>query len=119
MHVKCLRKNSAANGMTAAAKLLQSRSSSRRVAEEENPGGGQGPPTSVPLPPTTREDLRLDGYLEYPHAAKALCIYKHPCLLRDSIPVPTAPQSASLTTLPDGRRSCKKSKSKTEIQKYT
>ncbi|GFU17100.1 hypothetical protein TNCV_1853591 [Trichonephila clavipes] len=25
-----------------------------------------------PLPPTLREDLRLDGYLEYPHAAKAL-----------------------------------------------
>ncbi|GFY02827.1 hypothetical protein TNCV_3507071 [Trichonephila clavipes] len=33
--------------------------------EGENPGGGQGPPTSLPLPPTTREDLRLDGYLEY------------------------------------------------------
>ncbi|GFS92719.1 hypothetical protein TNCV_1161431 [Trichonephila clavipes] len=28
--------------------------------------GGQGHPTSPPLPPTTREDLRLDGYLEYP-----------------------------------------------------
>ncbi|GFU52965.1 hypothetical protein TNCV_1142571 [Trichonephila clavipes] len=38
--------------------------------EGENPGGGQGPPTSLPLPPTTREDLRLDGYLEYPPAAK-------------------------------------------------
>ncbi|GFV61553.1 hypothetical protein TNCV_4543851 [Trichonephila clavipes] len=25
-----------------------------------------------------------------PHAAKALHIYKHPCLLRDSNPVPTA-----------------------------
>ncbi|GFW60796.1 hypothetical protein TNCV_2672171 [Trichonephila clavipes] len=60
----------------------------------ENPGGGQGPPTSLPLPPTTREDLQLDGYLEYPHTAKALYIYKHPCLLRDSNPVPTASQSS-------------------------
>ncbi|GFX40487.1 hypothetical protein TNCV_1412971 [Trichonephila clavipes] len=45
------------------------------------PWGGQGPPTFLPLPPTRREDLRLDGYLEYPHAAKTLYIYKHPCLL--------------------------------------
>ncbi|GFX04610.1 uncharacterized protein TNCV_901381 [Trichonephila clavipes] len=67
------------------------------------PLGGQGPPTSLPLPPTSREDLRLDGYLEYPHAAKALYIYEHPCLLRNSNPVPTAPQSASLTTIPVGR----------------
>ncbi|GFW86329.1 uncharacterized protein TNCV_4331131 [Trichonephila clavipes] len=28
------------------------------------------PPTSLPLLLTTREDLRVDGYLEYPHAAK-------------------------------------------------
>ncbi|GFX94965.1 hypothetical protein TNCV_3045971 [Trichonephila clavipes] len=26
------------------------------------PYGGQGPPTSLPLPPTTREDLRLDSH---------------------------------------------------------
>ncbi|GFU37739.1 hypothetical protein TNCV_1466091 [Trichonephila clavipes] len=38
-----------------------------------------------------------------PPAAKALYIYKHPCLLQDSNPVPTAPQSASLTTTPVGR----------------
>ncbi|GFW93977.1 hypothetical protein TNCV_4812951 [Trichonephila clavipes] len=48
------------------------------------PWGWSGPPTYLPLPPITREDLRLDGYLEYSHAAKALNIYKHPCLLRDS-----------------------------------
>ncbi|GFV46669.1 hypothetical protein TNCV_3544851 [Trichonephila clavipes] len=40
-------------------------------------GGGQGPPSSLPLPSTSREDLRVDGYLEYPHAAKALYICKH------------------------------------------
>ncbi|GFS56716.1 hypothetical protein TNCV_2221571 [Trichonephila clavipes] len=51
-------------------------------------------------PPATREDLRLDGYLEYPHAAMALYIYKQPRLLRDSNPVPTASQSASLTSTP-------------------
>ncbi|GFY24378.1 uncharacterized protein TNCV_1014261 [Trichonephila clavipes] len=57
--------------------------------------------SSLPLPPTSREDLRVDDYLEYLHAAKALYIYKHPCLFRDSNPVPTAQQSASLTTIPD------------------
>ncbi|GFW01034.1 uncharacterized protein LOC103524116 [Trichonephila clavipes] len=63
------------------------------------PWGGQGPPTSLPLPPTTREDLRLDGYLEYSHASKTWSTlnshekqtsHKHPCLLRDSKPIPTA-----------------------------
>ncbi|GFU80317.1 hypothetical protein TNCV_3520921 [Trichonephila clavipes] len=34
--------------------------------------------------------------------AKELYIYKQPCLLRDSNPGPTAPQSASLTTILDG-----------------
>ncbi|GFS95113.1 uncharacterized protein TNCV_2704681 [Trichonephila clavipes] len=42
---------------------------------------------------TSREDLLLDGYLECPHATKALYIYKHPCLLWDSNPDPTAQQS--------------------------
>ncbi|GFW98319.1 hypothetical protein TNCV_1091971 [Trichonephila clavipes] len=50
-----------------------------------------------------REDLRLDRYFEDHCAAKALYIYKHPCLFRVSNPVPTAPESASLTTIPDGR----------------
>ncbi|GFW42763.1 uncharacterized protein LOC103524116 [Trichonephila clavipes] len=71
--------------------------------EGENPGGDQEPPTSLPLLPTTQEDLRLDSYLECPHAANTLYIYKHPCLLRDSNPVPTAPHSASLTSVPVGR----------------
>ncbi|GFV44880.1 hypothetical protein TNCV_4966341 [Trichonephila clavipes] len=31
-----------------------------------NPWGDQGPPTSLPFPPATREDLRFNGYLEYP-----------------------------------------------------
>ncbi|GFW19945.1 hypothetical protein TNCV_866511 [Trichonephila clavipes] len=37
--------------------------------EGEYPGG-QGPPTSLPLPPTSRENLRLDGCLKYPPATK-------------------------------------------------
>ncbi|GFY16593.1 uncharacterized protein TNCV_2787201 [Trichonephila clavipes] len=73
------------------------------LAEGEHNGGGQGPPISLPLPKTSREDLRLDGYLKYPYAVKTLYIYKHPCLLRDSNPTPTAQQSASLTTILDGR----------------
>ncbi|GFV47523.1 hypothetical protein TNCV_904841 [Trichonephila clavipes] len=48
--------------------------------EGRNPGGGQEHPTYLPLSPTTRESLQLDGYLEYSPAAKALYIYKHPCL---------------------------------------
>ncbi|GFV57023.1 uncharacterized protein TNCV_2931461 [Trichonephila clavipes] len=65
--------------------------------------GSQGHPTTLPFPQTSREDLGIDGYLEYPHAAKALYIYKHPCLLWDSNPGPTAPQSASLTSILVGR----------------
>ncbi|GFU30753.1 hypothetical protein TNCV_1444641 [Trichonephila clavipes] len=58
--------------------------------EGEHPGKGEGPSSSLTLPPIKREDLRLDGYLDYLHAAKALCIYKHhPCLLRDSNTDPT------------------------------
>ncbi|GFU56085.1 putative transposable element [Trichonephila clavipes] len=65
------------------------------IFQGKHPGGGQRIPTSIPLPPTSREDLRLDGYLENPHAAKALYIDKHPCLLRYSNTGPAAPQSAS------------------------
>ncbi|GFV67168.1 hypothetical protein TNCV_3669231 [Trichonephila clavipes] len=38
--------------------------------KEENPGRGQAPHTSLPLPQTSREDLRFDGYLEYPPAQR-------------------------------------------------
>ncbi|GFT41205.1 hypothetical protein TNCV_3403621 [Trichonephila clavipes] len=58
--------------------------------------GGQRPPNSLPLPPTSRGDWWHDDYLEYPHAAQALYIYKHPCLLRNSNPDRTAKQSAAL-----------------------
>ncbi|GFW43580.1 uncharacterized protein TNCV_4769321 [Trichonephila clavipes] len=68
----------------------------------DNPKRSQRPLTCLPLPPTSRKDLRLGGYLEYPHAVKALCIYKHPCLLRDPNLGPTASQSASLTSIADG-----------------
>ncbi|GFX90999.1 amiloride-sensitive sodium channel subunit beta [Trichonephila clavipes] len=70
--------------------------------EGEHPRGGQGPPTSLLLQPTSREGLRLDGYLKYHHAAKALYIYKHQCLLRDSNPGPSSQQSASLISILDG-----------------
>ncbi|GFU82189.1 hypothetical protein TNCV_4466401 [Trichonephila clavipes] len=37
----------------------------RKVKEKgRKPWVWSGPPTSLPLPPTTREDLRHDGYLE-------------------------------------------------------
>ncbi|GFV51784.1 uncharacterized protein TNCV_1321401 [Trichonephila clavipes] len=59
----------------------------------------QGPPIS--LLPTSLEDLRLDGYLKCPPAAKELYICQHLCPLRDSNPDSMAQQSASLTTIPD------------------
>ncbi|GFW78077.1 hypothetical protein TNCV_135471 [Trichonephila clavipes] len=52
--------------------------------EGESLEGGQGPLTSLPIPPTSREDFRLNGCLIYHHAAKALNIHKHPCILRVS-----------------------------------
>ncbi|GFW06588.1 uncharacterized protein TNCV_2189211 [Trichonephila clavipes] len=66
---------------------------------------GVRPLTSFPLSPTSRKDLRLEGYFEYPHAAKTQNIYKRPYLLRDSNPGPMAQQSDSLTTIQDGRLS--------------
>ncbi|GFV34958.1 uncharacterized protein TNCV_2097861 [Trichonephila clavipes] len=72
--------------------------------ELEHIGGSQRLPTYLTLSQTSRENLRLDDYLEYPRAAKALYIYKHLYLLRDSNPGPTALQSASLTTIQDGRQ---------------
>ncbi|GFX73628.1 uncharacterized protein TNCV_1263971 [Trichonephila clavipes] len=70
----------------------------------ENTIEGQRPTASLPLLPTSREDLRLDGYLEYPHAAKALYVYRNSCLLRKSNPAPTTQQSAPLTTIPNGQQ---------------
>ncbi|GFU92716.1 hypothetical protein TNCV_2892251 [Trichonephila clavipes] len=46
----------------------------------ELPGVGQVPPNSLSLPPTSREDLRLDSYLEYPHTAKALYTHLQTCM---------------------------------------
>ncbi|GFU73553.1 hypothetical protein TNCV_3359931 [Trichonephila clavipes] len=43
----------------------------------------------------SQRHLRLNGYLEYPYATKALYVYKHPRLLWDSNPDPTARHSAS------------------------
>ncbi|GFW29629.1 hypothetical protein TNCV_3934971 [Trichonephila clavipes] len=71
------------------------------IFREDPLGGGQEPPISFPLPPISKNDLRLEGSLKYPHAKKALCIYKLPWLLRDSIPRRMAQQSTSLTTIPE------------------
>ncbi|GFW54209.1 glycerol-3-phosphate dehydrogenase, mitochondrial [Trichonephila clavipes] len=56
--------------------------------EEEHPGGDQRPPTSLPLPPTSQEDLRFDGYLKYLPCCKGTIHL--PCLLQDSNPSPKA-----------------------------
>ncbi|GFS90745.1 hypothetical protein TNCV_3771601 [Trichonephila clavipes] len=68
------------------------------------PWGVLGPPTSLPHPPPSREDLLLDGYKEYANAVEALhiYIYEHPCFLRDSNPGQTLQQLALLTTIPYG-----------------
>ncbi|GFV12774.1 hypothetical protein TNCV_1367441 [Trichonephila clavipes] len=47
----------------------------------EHPRGGQGSPSSLHLPPTSREDLLLYDYLEYFHAAKCTIHLQAPCLL--------------------------------------
>ncbi|GFY27616.1 uncharacterized protein TNCV_910671 [Trichonephila clavipes] len=38
--------------------------------EGEHPGGSQGSPNILPVPRTSREDLRLDSYLEYSPTTK-------------------------------------------------
>ncbi|GFV67967.1 transposable element Tcb1 transposase [Trichonephila clavipes] len=54
--------------------------------------------------PSTKltKGLEARRLFRVPPVVKALYIYKHPCLLRDSNPGPTAFQLASLTTIPDG-----------------
>ncbi|GFW44065.1 uncharacterized protein TNCV_998301 [Trichonephila clavipes] len=69
------------------------------LREVGHSGGGSGPLTSSPFPPSSREELRLNGCVEYPYVIKALYIYKHPYLFRDSNTGPTAQQSGSLTTI--------------------
>ncbi|GFV49870.1 hypothetical protein TNCV_1391521 [Trichonephila clavipes] len=54
------------------------------------------PSTNLPRGLAARRLFRV------PHATKALHIFKHPCLLRDSNPVPKAQQKALLTAIPDG-----------------
>ncbi|GFW12057.1 uncharacterized protein TNCV_4531221 [Trichonephila clavipes] len=41
------------------------------ILRENTLEGRHCPSISLPLPPTIRGELRLDGYLEYPHAVKA------------------------------------------------
>ncbi|GFX74527.1 hypothetical protein TNCV_3214141 [Trichonephila clavipes] len=67
--------------------------------EAELSGSSQRPPTYLPFPPIPRDELRLDGYLEYPPTAT---VYKHPHLLRYSNSSPMAQQSVTLITLADG-----------------
>ncbi|GFU39804.1 uncharacterized protein TNCV_1949831 [Trichonephila clavipes] len=69
------------------------------ILRENSLGGSGSQPPLFPFHQPHSEDLRLNGYLEYQHAEKALYIYKHPCLLRDSNPGPTVQQSPSLTTI--------------------
>ncbi|GFU07159.1 hypothetical protein TNCV_3474241 [Trichonephila clavipes] len=58
------------------------------ILMENTVGVVRGLPPLFPFHPTLRDDLWLDGYLNYPHAAKALYIYKHPCLLPGFEPSP-------------------------------
>ncbi|GFT65938.1 uncharacterized protein TNCV_1614701 [Trichonephila clavipes] len=107
----CLKMYSA---FTAEGYCKQPLSRNSSLERENNLEEGQRPPTSLPLPSTSREDLRLEGSLEHLHAAKALYFYKHACHLRDTNRGSTAQQSASLITIPDGqlRSSCELKKPK-------
>ncbi|GFW68626.1 arylsulfatase B [Trichonephila clavipes] len=55
-----------------------------------NPGRGQGLPPLFPFHQSHERTCGSTSILSTPHATKALYIYKHPCLLRDSHPGPTA-----------------------------
>ncbi|GFV46026.1 hypothetical protein TNCV_2200361 [Trichonephila clavipes] len=51
--------------------------------EGEHPEGGQGSPTSLPVPPTLREYLWLDGYLPMPHSDIAERLSRNVSNVRD------------------------------------
>ncbi|GFW68557.1 hypothetical protein TNCV_529121 [Trichonephila clavipes] len=70
---------------------------------ERKPWGWSGA-SHLSFPSTNHtRGLAARRLFRVPHTAKALYIYKHPCLLRDSNPVPTATQPELLTTIPVGR----------------
>ncbi|GFY17571.1 uncharacterized protein TNCV_3519261 [Trichonephila clavipes] len=71
--------------------------------EGEHPAGGSGSYKLSSSSTILTRTLVARWIFRVPHSPKALYIKKHPCLLRDSNPGPTAQQSASLTTIPDGR----------------
>ncbi|GFS70654.1 hypothetical protein TNCV_520591 [Trichonephila clavipes] len=58
--------------------------------EAEHHGRGQGPPTTVPIPPTKQKEYRLNEYLVGLRATLALNIYKQACLPEDSNSDPKA-----------------------------
>ncbi|GFV89674.1 hypothetical protein TNCV_1576471 [Trichonephila clavipes] len=66
-------------------------------------GGSEASHLSFPSTNFTRGHAARRLFRELPYAAKALYIYKQPCLLQDVNPGPTAQQSESLT-IQDGRR---------------
>ncbi|GFV22596.1 uncharacterized protein TNCV_2077881 [Trichonephila clavipes] len=75
---------------------------SNPILREDIWGSSRASHLSTPSTNHTRE-LAARRLFRVTPAGKALYIYKHPCLLRDLNPVPTAPQSASLSTIPVGR----------------
>ncbi|GFX38144.1 hypothetical protein TNCV_3837431 [Trichonephila clavipes] len=67
--------------------------------EGKHPGGGHGPSTNL------KRGLAARWLFRAPPCRRTLYIYKHPCLLRDSNPIPTAQQrlDCGLTV---GAKSC-------------
>ncbi|GFW85724.1 hypothetical protein TNCV_853731 [Trichonephila clavipes] len=57
----------------------------------------------LPLPPTSLGDLRIDEYLEWHYAAKALHLQKRLYLFQDSNLVATTRYSLALAIISSGR----------------
>ncbi|GFV68994.1 hypothetical protein TNCV_2936071 [Trichonephila clavipes] len=69
---------------------------------EREPLGGLRASSHSPSSNLTKVTCGLSAIGIVPHAEKALCIYRNPCIIWDSNSGPNAQQSESLSTLPDG-----------------
>ncbi|GFT58296.1 hypothetical protein TNCV_2118111 [Trichonephila clavipes] len=106
---RCQRNSSQVRSIQVINRSFEHHKSSRRIwldfspnFKGEYPKCIQASPISLPLPPTSREDLGIYAYLECSHVTEVQLIY-NPCLLWDLNPGTTAQQSVSPTTIPDGR----------------
>ncbi|GFV19090.1 hypothetical protein TNCV_3223091 [Trichonephila clavipes] len=78
--------------------------SCQNLRQRENTLEGPRPLTSLPLTPTSRKDLRFDGYLEYPSCRKGTIQLQTSMFSLEFETRPYGTVGSVITTVPDVRR---------------